>query len=340
MIEFRDVNKIFRKKSDTIQALKNVSFTINKHDIFGVIGYSGAGKSTLVRLVNQLESATKGQVIVNGNDINTYKERELREVKKDIGMIFQHFNLLNSKSVYQNIAMPLILSGKSNSEIQVKVKNILKFVGLSDKQNKFPNELSGGQKQRVAIARALITNPKILLCDEATSALDPATTNSILDLLSNVNKTFGITVMMITHDMSVIQKICNRVAVMENGEVIEIGDVKEVFSHPKTKTTRDFVSTVINMEPPQDLLESYNQEKNESHIDIKLFFDNSQLKYPIINELTHTYQINVNVLFSSMSQIQGDSVCYMWLRLKKDNHYDDFDMKMFFDQYQIRYEEV
>lgn len=340
MIEFRNINKVFRKKNETVYALKNVSFTIKKQDIFGVIGYSGAGKSTLVRLVNQLEIPTQGQVIVNGKQINTYNERELREVKKDIGMIFQHFNLLNSKSVYKNVAMPLILSGKSKSEIQKEVNNILEFVGLSDKKNKFPNELSGGQKQRVAIARALITNPKVLLCDEATSALDPATTNSILELLRKVNKTFGITVMMITHDMSVIQKICNRVAVMENGEVIEIGDVKEVFSHPQTKTTRDFVSTVINSEPPQALLESVNQDIQENYIDIKLFFDSHQLKYPIINELTHVHHLNVNILFSSMSEIQGNSVCYMWLRFIKDEHYDSFDMNIYFNQYQIHYEEV
>ncbi|MCD9067798.1 methionine ABC transporter ATP-binding protein [Staphylococcus pasteuri] len=340
MIEFNNVNKVFHKKKEKIHALKNISFTINQYDIFGVIGYSGAGKSTLVRLVNQLEHATDGQVIVDGHEINTYKERELRKVKKDIGMIFQHFNLLNSKTVFKNVAMPLILSGKDKKEIQERVDSILKFVGLSDKKNQFPDELSGGQKQRVAIARALITNPKVLLCDEATSALDPATTNSILNLLSNINKTFGVTVMMITHDMSVIQKICNRVAVMENGEVVEIGDVKEVFSNPKTKTAHNFVTTVVNMEPSKSLIESFNQNKNDNDIDLKLFIDQEQIEYPLLNEMINNYHLNVNVLFSSMSEIQGDTVCYMWIRIKKDENYKKFNLNSFFENNKIHYEEV
>ena len=258
MIEFKNVNKVFHKKRETIQALKNVSFKIDQHDIFGVIGYSGAGKSTLVRLVNQLETVSDGQVIVDGHEIDTYKEKDLRDIKKDIGMIFQHFNLLNSKSVYKNVAMPLILSKTNKKEIKEKVDEMLEFVGLADKKDQFPDELSGGQKQRVAIARALVTHPKILLCDEATSALDPATTSSILNLLSNVNRTFGVTIMMITHEMSVIQKICHRVAVMENGEVIEMGTVKDVFSHPQTNTAKNFVSTVINTEPSKELRASFN----------------------------------------------------------------------------------
>ncbi|MBD6953804.1 methionine ABC transporter ATP-binding protein, partial [Staphylococcus aureus] len=234
MIEFRQVSKTFNKKKQKIDALKDVSFTVNRNDIFGVIGYSGAGKSTLVRLVNHLEAASNGQVIVDGHDITNYSDKMMRDIKKDIGMIFQHFNLLNSATVFKNVAMPLILSKKSKTEIKQRVTEMLEFVGLSDKKDQFPDELSGGQKQRVAIARALVTNPKILLCDEATSALDPATTASILTLLKNVNQTFGITIMMITHEMRVIKDICNRVAVMEKGKVVETGTVKEVFSHPKT----------------------------------------------------------------------------------------------------------
>ncbi len=224
-------------------------FTVNRNDIFGVIGYSGAGKSTLVRLVNHLEAASDGvKVIVYLHDITNYSEKGMREIKKDIGTIFQHFNLLNSATVFKNVAMPLILSKKSKTEIKQRVTEMLEFVGLSDKKDQFPDELSGGQKQRVAIARALVTNPKILLCDEATSALDPATTASILTLLRR-QSTFGITIMMITHEMRVIKDICNRVAVMEKGQVVETGTVKEVFSHPKTTIAQNFVSTVIQTEP-------------------------------------------------------------------------------------------
>lgn len=339
MIEFQNVNKVFRKKHEKIHALKEVSFKIDKNDIFGVIGYSGAGKSTLVRLVNQLEKATNGQVIVNGHEINTYRKKELRNIKKDIGMIFQHFNLLNSKTVFKNVAMPLILNHKSSSEIKEKVEEMLEFVGLADKKNQFPDQLSGGQKQRVAIARALVTNPKILLCDEATSALDPATTNSILHLLKNVNETFGITIMMITHEMSVIQKICNRVAVMERGEVIELGTVKDVFSHPQTKTAKSFVSKVINTEPSRKLLESFKR-KYCHYTDYKLFIDEHQIKFPIINELISQYNFDINILFSSMSDIQEETVCYLWLRFNHDSNFKRDKLESYFKNHSIQFEEV
>nr|WP_290125770.1 methionine ABC transporter ATP-binding protein [Staphylococcus epidermidis] len=321
--------------------MKNVSFKIDQHDIFGVIGYSGAGKSTLVRLVNQLETVSDGQVIVDGHEIDTYKEKDLREIKKDIGMIFQHFNLLNSKSVYKNVAMPLILSKTNKKEIKEKVDEMLEFVGLADKKDQFPDELSGGQKQRVAIARALVTHPKILLCDEATSALDPATTSSILNLLSNVNRTFGVTIMMITHEMSVIQKICHRVAVMENGEVIiEMGTVKDVFSHPQTNTAKNFVSTVINTEPSKELRASFNSRKDSNFTDYKLFLDSEQIQLPILNELINEHHLNVNVLFSSMSEIQDETVCYLWLRFEHDESFNDFKLTDYLSKRHIRYEEV
>lgn len=340
MIEFKNVNKVFRKKRETIQALKNVSFKIDQHDIFGVIGYSGAGKSTLVRLVNQLETVSDGQVIVDGHEIDTYKEKDLRDIKKDIGMIFQHFNLLNSKSVYKNVAMPLILSKTNKKEIKEKVDEMLEFVGLADKKDQFPDELSGGQKQRVAIARALVTHPKILLCDETTSALDPATTSSILNLLSNVNRTFGVTIMMVTHEMSVIQKICHRVAVMENGEVIEMGTVKDVFSHPQTNTAKNFVSTVINTGPSKELRASFNSRKDSNFTDYKLFLDSEQIQLPILNELINEYHLNVNVLFSSMSEIQDETVCYLWLRFEHDESFNDFNLTDYLSKRHIRYEEV
>lgn len=340
MIEFQNVNKVFRKKHEKIHALKDVSFTIENKDIFGVIGYSGAGKSTLVRLVNQLETATEGQVIVDGHEIDTYKEKDLRKVKKDIGMIFQHFNLLNSKTVFKNVAMPLILSHESKETIKSRVEEMLEFVGLADKKDQFPDELSGGQKQRVAIARALVTNPKILLCDEATSALDPATTNSILKLLSNVNRTFGVTIMLITHEMSVIQKICNRVAVMEQGKVVELGTVKEVFSHPQTQTAKNFVSTVISTEPSQTLRQKLNQNESENHTDYKLFLDAHQIELPIMYTLIHQYNLNVTILFSSMSNIQDETVCYLWLRFEHDNHFNQLDVEGYFESHDIQFEEV
>lgn len=339
MIEFKKVNKRFNKKGETIQALKDVSFKIEKHDIFGVIGYSGAGKSTLVRLVNQLEQVSDGEVIVDGKDINTYSEKDLRNVKKDIGMIFQHFNLLNSATVFKNVAMPLILSHKHKDEIKAKVEEMLEFVGLADKMHQFPDELSGGQKQRVAIARALVTNPKILLCDEATSALDPATTSSILKLLSNVNQTFGVTIMLITHEMSVIQKICNRVAVMEQGEVIELGTVKEVFSHSQTETTKNFVSTVINTEPSTQLQALFKLVNDTSHVVYSLFLDAQQVTSPLINTLIRDYGVDVNIIYSSMSAIQENTVCYLWLDIQL-NDVDRTRIENYFSQQHIEYEEV
>ncbi|MBL0846355.1 MULTISPECIES: ATP-binding cassette domain-containing protein [Mammaliicoccus] len=313
MIEFKNVNKVFQQKNSKIQALEDVSFKVEEQDIFGVIGYSGAGKSTLVRLVNVLEEKTSGEVIVNGHDINQYSKKELQSVKKNIGMIFQHFNLLNSKTVFNNVAMPLVLQGTNKSKIKEKVDELLKFVGLEDKGKQYPNELSGGQKQRVAIARALVTDPKILLCDEATSALDPATTDSILKLLKRVNEQFGVTILLITHEMSVIQKICNKVAVMENGKVIEIGPVLDVFSHPQTLTAKNFVSTVITTDISPNLRKLIPENQNAT--DIKLYIDGEQVTQSIINDLITKYHVQINVLFASMSDIQGIPVGYLTLRL-------------------------
>lgn len=218
MIELRNVSKTYVRKGLSIEALKNINIKVDKGDIFGFIGFSGAGKSTLIRLVNRLEKVTSGEVLVEGEQLNTYSTSGLRKVRKKIGMIFQHFNLLESKTVFDNIAIPLVLLKRNKREIEGRVKELLAFIGLSDKADSYPNELSGGQKQRVGIARALASNPSILLCDEATSALDPQTTQSILDLLRKINKEYKITILIITHEMSVIQRICNKVAVMEKGK--------------------------------------------------------------------------------------------------------------------------
>lgn len=247
MIRFEHVSKTFQTKNGPFDALKDVSFEIEKGDIYGVIGYSGAGKSTLIRMVNALETPTSGNVWVEGKDIGTLNQKELRNLRKGIGMIFQQFNLLESKTIYDNVAIALKLNGVSKKDIEKRVTELLDFVELSDKKYSYPGQLSGGQKQRVGIARALANNPSILLCDEATSALDPKTTDSILELLKKINEMLHITIVIITHEMNVIQKICNKVAVMDYGQVVETGSVIQVFSDPRSDIARRFVGNLIRM---------------------------------------------------------------------------------------------
>ncbi|WP_042201294.1 methionine ABC transporter ATP-binding protein [Paenibacillus camerounensis] len=302
MIEIRNVHKTFTRKGIAIEALKGISLKVEKGDIFGVIGYSGAGKSTLIRLVNYLERPTEGQVLVDGHDLGAYSVKELRAAKKNIGMIFQHFNLLESKKVFDNVAIPLVLLKKSKEEIRKRVTELLEFVGLSDKAGSYPNELSGGQKQRVGIARALASNPSILLCDEATSALDPQTTRSILQLLKRVNAEYNITVMIITHEMSVIQEICNKVAVMEEGRIIEQGSVLDVFGHPQHLTTQNFVKTVIqNTITPS--VQKTIKTGTGSRI-CKLNFVGATTTEPLLYEMIRANEVKVNILFANTTEIQ------------------------------------
>ena len=228
-----------------LKAVHNVSLDISKGDIYGIMGLSGAGKSTLIRLMNRLEDATSGEIIVNEKNILDFDEFQLREYRKKVGMIFQHFNLLSSRTVEGNVAFALEIAGWNVVDRKARVDELLEIVGLTEKKNVYPSQLSGGQKQRVAIARALANNPDILLSDEATSALDPKTTNSILDLLQDINKKFGITVILITHQMEVIRKICNKTAIMSNGEVIEVGKTKDIFMNPQSKIAKEFVSHII-----------------------------------------------------------------------------------------------
>jgi len=337
LIEFKHVNKTYSKKGQTIDALKDVSFQVNKGDIYGVIGYSGAGKSTLIRLVNQLETTTSGDVIVDGENINQYSKSELRRARKHIGMIFQHFNLLETKTVFNNVAIPLYLIGTPKEEIKERVHAMLEFVGIGDKAKQYPKELSGGQKQRVAIARALITRPKILLCDEATSALDPATTEQILSLLKKVNDEFDITILIITHEMTVIQQICDKVAVMENGELIEHGSVKQVFSQPRTDTAKRFVSTVIKTSPTMMMQQSIKQS-TDRHL-FKLFVDTHQLDVPFIEHLIQTLQLNVSIIHAFMAEIQEDTVCYLWLNVQGSDQQIQ-SVHDYFSSHNIIYEEV
>lgn len=302
MIDITNVSKTFKNKNIEVEALKNINVHVDKGDIFGFIGYSGAGKSTLVRLVNLLEKPTKGNVIVSGKNLLNLSKSELRDVRKNIGMVFQSFNLLNSKTVYDNIAIPLILEKMPKVEIEKRVYELLDFVGLKDKANTYPSKLSGGQKQRVGIARSLATNPSILLCDEATSALDPKTTQSILDLLKRINKEMGITILIITHEMNVIKEICNKVAVMENGEIIEQGDVIDVFGNPKHETTKGFVKTILSKKVGSSLLNSLHNTDNCTTLNLN-YIEEDRKGY-IISDIAKNFDVNVGVLSATVTEIK------------------------------------
>lgn len=313
MIEFRQVSKTFSRNGNDILALDNISLNIDKGDVFGIIGYSGAGKSTLLRLINRLESPGSGEVVINGESLQHVSGKRLHAVKKDIGMIFQNFNLLNSKTVFHNIAIPLILQGRDRAFIQARVTELLAFVNLSDKVHSYPNELSGGQKQRVGIARALATNPSILLCDEATSALDPHTTVQILLLLQEINRRYGITIVLITHEMSVIQKICNKVAVMENGRVVEQGEVFSLFAEPRHPVTASFVQSVIHDRLPDSVVDLLQHTHGGQTL--RLEFVGITARQPIINRIIKDYAIEVNILFASMSEVQNTILGFMIVQI-------------------------
>ncbi|NRT72247.1 methionine ABC transporter ATP-binding protein [Clostridium beijerinckii] len=315
MIELKNIQKIFNKKGAKVEALKGVNLQVDKGDIFGVIGFSGAGKSTLIRMVNYLEQPTSGEVIVDNKNLGKLTTKELREVRKQIGMIFQHFNLLESKNVFENVAIPLVLNHRPKDEIESRVNELLEFVGLEDKAKAHPSELSGGQKQRIGIARALATNPLILLCDEATSALDPQTTGSILQLLKKINREYNITILMITHEMAVIREVCNKVAVMENGEIIEQGNLLEVFGNPKEQTTKNFVRTVVHDEVPQVILDEINGEDEKSKV-LKLKFIGENSKKAILAEACSEFNVQPNILFANVTELQGNILGNLIVELK------------------------
>lgn len=304
MIRFEHVSKTFQTKNGPFDALKDVSFEIEKGDIYGVIGYSGAGKSTLIRMVNALETPTSGKVWVEGNDIGTLSQKELRNLRKGIGMIFQQFNLLESKTIYDNVAIALKLNGVSKKDIEKRVTELLDFVELSDKKYSYPGQLSGGQKQRVGIARALANNPSILLCDEATSALDPKTTDSILELLKKINEMLHITIVIITHEMNVIQKICNKVAVMDYGQVVETGSVIQVFSDPRSDIAKRFVGNLIRDVIPEPLVESIRKETRNSRL-LRIKLENTDSTEPLLWEINRRFEVETNILYSTINVIQG-----------------------------------
>lgn len=303
MIEFEHVSKTFQTKGSQVNALKDVNLKIEDGDIYGIIGFSGAGKSTLIRMINALEKPTEGSVLVGGEDINQISADNLRIKRKKIGMIFQQFNLLDTKTVYENVALPLKLNKVPKEQIKQKVDEILEFVELTDKKEAYPVKLSGGQKQRVGIARALATEPSILLSDEATSALDPKTTAAILKLLKRINQELHITIVLITHEMNVIQSICNHVAVMENGEIVERGNAIDIFSRPSKNITKNFVKTVINDSVPERLIAGILADHRNYKI-LRLKFLDSDNTESVLAMVNKKYDVETNILFANISEIQ------------------------------------
>ncbi|RDI41436.1 methionine ABC transporter ATP-binding protein [Falsibacillus pallidus] len=306
MIQIQNVKKIFRSKSGDVTALKNIDLSIEQGEIFGVIGYSGAGKSTLIRMLNGLEVPTEGKVEVAGREVSKIKGASLRKARQEISMIFQHFNLLWSRTVTENIAFPLEIAGVPKQQREKRVAELINLVGLSGKEKSYPAQLSGGQKQRVGIARALANNPKVLLCDEATSALDPQTTDSILELLVDINKRLGLTIVLITHEMHVIRKICERVAVMEDGRVVELGRVLDVFRHPEQNITKRFVQQVTEQQDTKEIIDVLMKQHPEGEI-VKLTFIGERTEQPVITTLIRDFDISVNILQGKITPTQESS---------------------------------
>ncbi|WP_022941650.1 methionine ABC transporter ATP-binding protein MetN [Psychromonas hadalis] len=306
MIEIKNVNKVFYQGDKVINALSDINLTIKQGSIFGVIGSSGAGKSTLIRCVNLLERPTSGQIIVDGIDLTELSKQELTLTRRKIGMIFQHFNLLSSRTVFNNVALPLELAGITKKQIKNKVEGLLALVGLEDKRDVYPANLSGGQKQRVAIARALASEPKVLLCDEATSALDPATTQSILELLRKINKTLNLTILLITHEMAVVKGICQEVAIIGDGKLVEKGKVGDMFAHPKTALAREFIRSTLDLSIPEDYQARLQPTRIEnSYPLIRLEFTGASVDAPVISHVAREFDIDISILSSNMDYVGG-----------------------------------
>lgn len=316
-ILIQNVSKTYPTKDGNVQALKNVNLSIEQGDIYGIIGMSGAGKSTLVRCINYLEEPTEGKVFIKGKELGSFSKKDLRKQREDIGMIFQHFNLLMQKSVLENICFPLYIHGKKKSEARERAKELLEIVGLSDKAKAYPAQLSGGQKQRVAIARALASNPKILLCDEATSALDPQTTASILDLLKEINQKFGITIVIITHQMSVVREICSHVAIMKDGEIVEDGKVSEIFNHPKSDVARELINRDLgnDIENTEKVATKVSNGKN-----IRIVFSENSSFEPVIANMILQFNEPVNILKANTKNVGGVAKGEMILGFQEDSN--------------------
>ena len=311
IIQLKNISKTFVTEKGEFKALENVSLDISRGSIYGIIGMSGAGKSTLVRCINYLEVPTEGSVVIDGKELGSLTEKELRNERKEIGMIFQHFNLLQQKNVIDNVSFPLRINGVNKKDAHKRAAELLEIVGLADKANSYPVQLSGGQQQRVAIARALAANPKILLCDEATSALDPQTTKSILELLKNINEKYGITIVIITHQMAVVREICSHVAVISKGHIVENGEVREVFSRPKTKEARELI-----------MLESgdntwYNESSKEDNC-VRIVFTENSAYEPVISNMIKKFNCDVSIYQADTKKINGKTTGEMIIGLPKD----------------------
>lgn len=306
MIKLSNISKVFQQGNRSIQALDNVSLHVPAGQIYGVIGASGAGKSTLIRCVNLLERPTQGSVLVDGQDLTSLSDGQLTNARRQIGMIFQHFNLLSSRTVFGNIALPLELDNTPKEESNRRVSELLELVGLSDKHDSYPANLSGGQKQRVAIARALASNPKVLLCDEATSSLDPATTRSILELLKDINRRLGLTILLITHEMDVVKRICDCVAVISNGKLIEQDTVSEVFSHPKTPLAQQFIQSTLHLDIPEDYSTRLKAESFTDSVPVlRMEFTGQSVDAPLLSETARRFNVNNNIISAQMDYAGG-----------------------------------
>lgn len=316
MVTIDNVSKIFGKGKKEVAAVKNVSLTVKKGEIFAIIGYSGAGKSTLVRLINGLESTTSGTLTVDGFEISGKRDLELQKVRTNIGMIFQQFNLMNSRTVAQNVEFPLKVAGWSKGERTKRVQEMLEFVGLADRAKYYPSQLSGGQKQRVGIARALATKPSLLLADEATSALDPETTHEVLELLKEVNRELGITVIVITHEMDVVSSIADRVAVMEEGCVVETGSVYEVFSNPQTEVAQRFVATTVKQSPTGDAAAALRKNHKGYLVNVEIVEGNQELGK--ILAYLGSRNVRFNIVHGGIETLQGKAYGTLTLELLGD----------------------
>ena len=328
MIVIEDAYKTFESGARKVDAVRGVSLTIQDGEIFGVIGYSGAGKSTLIRLINLLERPTSGRIFVNGQELTALAPKELRQARRKIGMIFQHFNLMKSRTVYSNVAYPLRGSPLSKEERRDKVMNLLKLVGLEEKALAYPSQLSGGQKQRVAIARALATNPKIILCDEATSALDPTTTTSILNLLREINRKMGITIVIITHEMSVVESTCTHVAIIDDGRLAECGTVESVFSQPKSAAAKKLIFRTTGAD---------SGAMGERMI--RIVFEGSSADEPTISDLAMQCHVAVNIRYADTREVSGKLFGQMILQLPED-HLQQEKAIYFLQNKGLRVEEV
>ncbi|MEN6348025.1 MAG: methionine ABC transporter ATP-binding protein [Syntrophomonas sp.] len=305
MIQISNLTKIYKTPDQEVVALRDVNLSIKKGEIFGIIGLSGAGKSTLIRCINMLEKPSSGNIVVDGQDIGSLNAHSLRQIRQKIGMIFQHFNLLSSRNVFENVLFPLEIAGVPHQEAHKKVSELLELVGLSDKACVYPTQLSGGQKQRVGIARALANDPKVLLSDEATSALDPQTTRSILKLLKDINRQLGLTIVLITHDMNVIKESCDRVAVIDESTIVEVGDVLNIFSNPGTNTSRSFINSIVNKDIPDGILHrtAVNNGEASSRL-VRVSFIGASAGEPVISSMLQKFDIKANILYGNIDRVK------------------------------------